>query len=177
MSPFLETWQPILPVFAVLGLLGVSSSSESESILKSTRDGASSLFFSSEIRLPLLTRSITEEMCFLILVVSFASSKVIGVAPWFKEFYRIGHVLPLTFSFVFDKVNSPKVRDQTLPVYKILYLDFLCQLLPRMSVVKMSMQHPYFLANLKHRIIKKLYRKRNYEVQILGAQGQPLYSK
>ena len=58
-----------------------SSSSESESILKSTKDGASSLFFSSEIRLPLLTRSITEEICFLILVVSFASSKVIGVAP------------------------------------------------------------------------------------------------
>ena len=95
----LETWQFILPFFSLFVVSEASSSSESESILKSTKDGASSLFFSSEIRLPLLTRSITEEICFLILVVSFASSKVIGVAPWFKEFYRTCNVWPLACDF------------------------------------------------------------------------------
>ena len=64
------------------------------------------------------------------------------------------------FSFVFmciiQKQSQPKVKGQTLQVYKILYLDFLCQLLPRMSEAKMSKRHLYFLANLEHRMMKKL---------------------
>ena len=70
-----------------------------------------------------------------------------------------GH--PWIIDEIIQKQSQPKLKGQTLQVYKILYLDFLCQLLPRMFEARMSMLHPYFLANLEHIMIRKLYMKKN----------------